>query len=196
LAPSIKEDANNVMQAAILAAGLGTRLRPLTYTTPKALVPVLHRPLLGVLLAQLREAGALQVAVNTHHLAEQVEDFLAAHQPPGLEVLIRPEPEILGTGGGLSNLARVLSGGPFLAVNADILTDLNFAEIFRGHRQEALTTLVLHDCPRHNHVWLDRQGRVAGVGTPPPDHVGPIPASRWWGPGCWSGCRRQAPLTW
>ena len=161
------------MQAAILAAGLGTRLRPLTCTTPKALVPVLNRPLLGVLLDQLRAAGALRVSVNTHHLAEEVENFLAANQPPGLEVMIRPEPEILGTGGGLRNLARALSDAPFLAINADILTDLNLAEIFQGHCQEALATLVLHDFPRHNNVWLDRQGRVAGVGTPPPNHTGP-----------------------
>ncbi len=89
------------MQAAILAAGLGTRLRPLTHTTPKALVPVLHRPLLGVILAQLREAGALRAAVNTHHLADQVQVFLEANRPSDLEVVIRPEPEILGTGGGL-----------------------------------------------------------------------------------------------
>ena len=63
------------MQAAILAAGLGTRLRPLTYAISKALVPVLNRPLLGVLLAQLRESGAHRVAVNTHHLADQVEEL-------------------------------------------------------------------------------------------------------------------------
>jgi mannose-1-phosphate guanylyltransferase len=152
------------MQAAILAAGKGTRLRPLTYTVPKALIPVLNQPLLGVLLAQLREAGAHRVAVNTHHLAGQVQEFLQGNQTPGLEVLVRHEPEILGTGGGLRSLGQALEDQPFLAVNADILTDLDFAEIFRNHRQEALATLVLHDCPRYNTVWLDREGRVAGVG--------------------------------
>jgi mannose-1-phosphate guanylyltransferase len=161
------------MQAAILAAGLGTRLRPLTYTTPKALVPVLNRPLLGVLLAQLKTAGALKVAVNTHHLADQVETLLAVHSPPGLKVVVRPEPEILGTGGGLRNLAEALEEAPFLAVNADILTDLDLAAVFRGHRQDALVTLVLHDCPPYNNVWLDQEGRVAGVGTPPGKPAGP-----------------------
>ena len=102
------------MQVAILAAGLGTRLRPLTYTTPKALVPVLNRPLLGVLLAQLREAGALRVALNTHHLADQVQHFLGANFPQGLEVVVRHEPEILGTGGGLRSLAQALEGWPLL----------------------------------------------------------------------------------
>ena len=167
------KDPEKAMQAAILAAGLGTRLRPLTYTTPKALVPVLNRPLLGVILAQLREAGALRVAVNTHHLASQVQDFLEANRPPDMVVAARPEPEILGTGGGLRSLAGALEDAPFLAINADILTDLDLAKIFQGHREEALATLVLHDCPRFNNVWLNQEGRVAGVGTPPPNHAGP-----------------------
>jgi mannose-1-phosphate guanylyltransferase len=161
------------MQAAILAAGLGTRLRPLTFTTPKALAPVLNRPLLEVLLAQLQEAGALRVAVNTHHLAEQVQHFLEGASPPGVEIIVRPEPEILGTGGGLRSLAGALGDGPFLAMNADILTDLDLAAIFRQHREQALATLVLHDYPRFNNVWLDKAGRVAGVGAPPPHKSGP-----------------------
>jgi mannose-1-phosphate guanylyltransferase len=161
------------MNAAILAAGLGTRLRPLTYTTPKALVPVLNQPLLGVLLAQLQKAGASRVAVNTHHLAGKVQHFLEVNSPPGLEVVVRPEPEILGTGGGLRSLAGALGDGPFLAINADILTDLSLAEIFRQHREEALATLVLHDYPRFNNVWLDKTGRLAGVGAPPPHKSGP-----------------------
>lgn len=161
------------MRAAILAAGLGTRLRPLTYRTPKALAPVLNRPLLGVVLAQVQAAGARRVAVNTHHLAEQVQQFLKAQTPAGLEIIVRHEPEILGTGGGLRSLAAALGEGPFLAVNADILTDLDLAEIFQSHDQAALATLVLHDCPRYNNVWLDRDGRVAGVGARPPDGSGP-----------------------
>ena len=163
-----------IMQAAILAAGLGTRLRPLTDTTPKALVPVLNRPLLGVILAQLQDAGAPRVAVNTHHLGDQVQAFLKASAPPGLTVLVRPEAAILGTGGGLRSLAGALEDAPFLAINADILTDLDLAKVIEGHDREALATLVLHDCPRFNHVWLDQEGRVAGVGTPPPpNHAGP-----------------------
>jgi mannose-1-phosphate guanylyltransferase len=161
------------MQAAILAAGLGTRLRPLTYTTPKALVPVLNQPLLGVLLAQLQVAGALRVAVNTHHLADQVQHFLEIHSPSGLEVVVRHEPEILGTGGGLRSLAGALDKSPFLAVNADILTDLDLAAIFGQHHKQALATLVLHDYSRFNNVWLDQKGRVAGFGDPPPNKSGP-----------------------
>jgi len=152
---------------------LGTRLRPLTSATPKALVPVLNRPLLGVLLAQLEEAGALRVAVNTHHLADQVHHFLAIASPPRLEVLVRPEPDILGTGGGLRSLAEALGNEPFLAINADILTDLDLGEIYRQHREQALATLVLHDYAGLNNVWLDKAGRVAGIGAPPPHTSGP-----------------------
>ncbi len=161
------------MQAAILAAGLGTRLRPLTQTTPKALAPVLNRPLLGLILNQLREAGAHKVAVNTHHLADQVQEFLATYTSGGLEVVVRHEPEILGTGGGLRSLGEALGGASFLAVNADILTDLDLADICRRHDKKALATLVLHDCPPYNTVWLDRQGRVAGIGEKPARAAGP-----------------------
>jgi len=160
------------MQAAILAAGLGTRLRPLTFTTPKALVPVLNRPLLGVWLDQLREAGATRVALNTHHLAAQVHHFLEANSPSGLEVAVRHEPEILGTGGGLRSLGKALGEAPFLAVNADIITDLDLAALFGGHREGALATLVLHDCPPYNQVWVNLEGKVTGIGGPPPAEAG------------------------
>ncbi len=153
------------MKAAILAAGLGTRLRPLSDLVPKTLWPVLNRPLLGLLLAQVEDAGCLQVAVNTHHLAEQVQRFLAG-QPWSFNLSVSPEPELLGTGGGLKRLGEILRGGPFLAVNGDILTDLDFAAVCRGHREDAIATLVLHDCPPYNKVWAP-DGAVVSIGDPP-----------------------------
>jgi len=161
-----------IMKAAVLAAGLGTRLRPLTEMVPKVLLPVLNRPLLRVLLEQVEEAGFLQVAVNTHHLGEQVQQFLAS-RPWGFNLSLSPEPELLGTGGGLRQLGEILGPGTFLAVNGDILTDLDLAAVYRGHRQEAISTLVLHDFPRFNNVWIDGQGKLAGIGDPPPAAVGP-----------------------
>jgi len=160
------------VKAAVLAAGLGTRLRPLTELVPKVLLPILNRPLLGVVLEQVEEAGFLQVAVNTHHLGEQVQQFLAS-RPWSFNLSLSPEPELLGTGGGLRQLGEILGRGPFLAVNGDILTDLDLGAIYRGHRQEAMTTLVLHDCPRFNNVWVDGEGRLKGVGDRPPGAVGP-----------------------
>jgi mannose-1-phosphate guanylyltransferase len=155
------------VKAAVLAAGLGTRLRPLTDICPKPLLPVLNRPLLGVVLAQLEAAGCFQVAVNTYHLAEQVHDFLRS-EPWSFLLSVSHEPEILGTGGGLRQLGEVLREGPFLAINADILTDLDLAEVYRGHRTGAVGTLVLHDCPPYNNVWVAGD-RVVSVGAPPPD---------------------------
>ncbi len=154
------------MKAAILAAGLGTRLRPLTEHCPKALIPVLNQPLLGVLLSQLRAAGCTRVAVNTHHLAGRVREFLAS-QAWGLEVAVSHEPEILGTGGGLRGLGELLGEETFLVINADILTDLDLATVFRLHQEEALATLVLHHRPPYNNVWIDETGAVVGIGAPP-----------------------------
>ena len=158
------------MKAAVLAAGLGTRLKPLTDICPKPLWPVLNRPLLGLVLAQLEAAGCFQVAVNTHHLADQVHDFLRA-EPWSFLLSVSHEPEILGTGGGLRQLGEVLREGPFLAINADILTDLDLAEVYRAHQPGAVSTLVLHDCPAYNHVWV-ADGRVVSIGAPPPGGAG------------------------
>jgi NDP-sugar pyrophosphorylase family protein len=156
------------MKAAILAAGLGTRLRPLTHQCPKALMPVLNQPLLSVLLAQLKAAGCTEAAVNTHHLAAHVEEFLACRGPWGFDVAISHESDILGTGGGLRGLGALLGQGTFLAINADILTDLDLAAIHRLHQEEVLVTLVLHNRPPYNNVWIDETGKVVSLGEPPP----------------------------
>ncbi len=162
------------MKAALLAAGLGTRFRPLTNRCPKVLAPVLNQPLLGVVLRQLEAAGFVQMAVNTHHLAEKVQHFLGS-QPWGFNLQISHEPELLGTGGGLRQLGVILgTNAPFLAVNGDILTDLDLAAIYRGHQEGAVATLVLHDYPLYNTVWRNRGGMVAGIGqVPPPGSEGP-----------------------
>ena len=176
------------MKAAVLAAGLGTRLKPLTDICPKPLWPVLNRPLLGLVLAQLEAAGCFQVAVNTHHLADQVHDFLRS-EPWSFLLSVSHEPEILGTGGGLRQLGEILREGPFLAINADILTDLDLAEVYRAHRPGAVSTLVLHDCPAYNNVWVAGEAVVSiGVaaarrGRLMHENPWPTPASRWWTPG-------------
>lgn len=154
------------MKAAILAAGWGVRLKPLTDAVPKTLIPVLNRPLLGLLLSQLEDAGFFLVAVNVHHLAAQVEEFLAS-RPWGFNLSVSREPELLGTGGGLARLAEILGGGPFLAVNGDILTDLDLKGVYHRHPPEAVASLVLHDCPPYNNVWVE-EGSVVSVGEPPP----------------------------
>ncbi len=154
------------MKAAVLAAGFGTRLRPLTDICPKPLMPILNRPLLGLVLAQLEAAGCFQVAVNTHHLADLVHDYLRS-EPWGFLLSVSLEPEILGTGGGLKLLGEILRDGPFLAINSDILTDLDLAGMYRSHQAGAVSTLALHDCPPYNNVWV-ADGTVVSIGAPPP----------------------------
>jgi mannose-1-phosphate guanylyltransferase len=158
------------LKAAVLAAGLGTRLLPLTAIRPKPLLPILNRPLLGVVLAQLETAGCFQVAVNTHHLADQVHDFLRS-EPWSFLLSVSHEPEILGTGGGIRQLGEILREGPFLAINGDILTDLDLAALYRAHQPGAISTLVLHDCPLYNNVWVTGD-RVRGIGEAPPGQTG------------------------
>jgi len=101
------------MKAMILAAGLGTRLRPLTNDRPKALVTLAGRTLLEITLARLRTFGVTEVIVNTHHHADQIAEYLAAHQNFGMRIEISPEPNLLDTGGGLNKAA------PFFLSNLD-----------------------------------------------------------------------------
>jgi mannose-1-phosphate guanylyltransferase len=155
------------LTAVVLAAGLGTRLRPLSYQVPKPLFPILNRPLLGLILTQLAAAGFNRVAINTHHRAAEIQRFLESQGPWSLEVYLSYEAEILGTGGGLRNLADFLGESSFLVINGDILTDLDFAMVYRRHRPDALATMILHDYPRFNNVWLDQDGQVQAFGAPP-----------------------------
>jgi mannose-1-phosphate guanylyltransferase len=160
--------------AVILAAGLGSRLRPLSYQVPKPLFPVLNQPLLGLIIFQLHTAGFRRIAVNTHHLAAEVKLYVESNSWPNLEIFLSYEPEILGTGGGLRNLAAFIGELPFLVINADILTDLDFAEIYRRYQPDALATMVLHDCPRFNNIWTRKDGNIGAFGATP---TGPLPVA-------------------
>ena len=159
------------MKALVLAAGFGTRLAPHTDRLPKALFPVGGTPLLGRMIAALKAAGCTGIAVNTHHLAERVRDYLAQNDF-GIFVHLSHEREILGTGGAIRRLADFWDSDPFLVVNADILTDIDLAEIYRSHcAQRAPVTLAMHDHKDFNQVWVDRGDRVIGFerfGDSPP----------------------------
>ena len=153
------------MKAMILAAGLGTRLEPLTKIRPKPLFPVLNRPLLGISIEQLRGMGATAIVINTHHLADQVEQFVWGGEW-GLQVEVRVEPDILGTGGGIKNCAGFFRDTPFfMVVNADVYHTFDLIPVIHYHREtENLATLVLCDYPRLNQVGIDGEGRIVCVG--------------------------------
>jgi mannose-1-phosphate guanylyltransferase len=153
-----------LMKAMILAAGLGTRLEPLTKIRPKPLFPVLNRPLLGITIEQLRGMGATGIIINSHHLVEQVEQFVGNGEW-GLQVEVRVEPEILGTGGGIKNCADFLRDGPFfVVVNADVYYTFDLSPAIHHHREsDNLATLILYDHPRFNQVGIDGEGRIVSV---------------------------------
>jgi mannose-1-phosphate guanylyltransferase len=153
------------MKAMILAAGLGTRLRPYSLLRPKPLFPVLDRPLLLHTIDRLRRAGAEQIVVNAHHLREQIVQCL--QELPAISIQL--EDTILGTGGGLRQALPVLGQEPVLVVNGDIFHDFDLRAIYQAHvRAGVQATLVMHDYPRFNCVAVTKDGMVAGF-TPEDD---------------------------
>lgn len=157
------------MQAMILAAGLGTRLRPYSLNRPKPLFPVLNQPLLLRHLKQLRQAGCAPIVVNAHHLGEQIAGFIA-HEP---DVVLQTENEILGTGGGLRLALEHFGTEPILVVNGDIYhtIDLNWA--LAEHRQTgSAVTLVLHDYPRFNQITMTANQMISSFGRQKSDRGG------------------------
>jgi aminoglycoside/choline kinase family phosphotransferase/GTP:adenosylcobinamide-phosphate guanylyltransferase len=157
-------------KALILAAGFGTRLLPYTRHTPKPLFTINNRPVLDRLIDQLARSGCGGLVVNTHHLHHQIENHCRGRRYP-LPVRLSHEPEILGTGGAMRHNAAFLGDGPFLVVNADIVTDIDFAAVYRFHLDKAAeVTLVMHDRPEFNGVAVDRDRvtRFYRAGEPRP----------------------------
>ena len=153
------------MKALIFAAGLGTRLRPLTDTMPKALVPVAGVPMLARVLCKLRDAGMDSFVVNVHHFAEQIERFLAENGNFGVPVSIsREEREPLETGGGIRHAAPLLASpaGRFLVHNVDILSDLDVRWFLAQDDPESLATLLLIDAPADRYLLFDDEMRLVG----------------------------------
>lgn len=167
------------MKAMIFAAGLGTRLKPLTDTMPKALVPVCGEPLLYHVITKLKAAGYDELVVNVHHFAEQIVDYLSTHDF-GVKICVSDESECLQeTGGGILHARPFLEGGedPFLIHNVDILSNLDLAWFRQQTPPEALATLLvserqtsrylLFDDTLHLCGWTDL--RTGEVRTPYPD---------------------------
>ena len=133
----------------ILAAGRGERMRPLTDTVPKPLIPVAGKPLVVHHLERLAAAGFREVVVNHAHLGAEIEKALGDGCRWGLRIRYSPEaPTALGTGGGIHRALPLLGPGPFLVVNGDVWTDLPFAALARA--PAALAHLVLVPNPPHN----------------------------------------------
>ena len=155
------------MKAMILAAGLGTRLRPLTDHRPKALVEIDGRTLLEITLARLRTYDIREVIVNVHHFADMVMEYLRAHANFGMHVEISREDELLDTGGGLKRAAEFfLRDGteePFLLHNVDVLSSIDMGEMVRWHRERgALATLAVKQRESSRQLLFDGEARLCG----------------------------------
>ena len=149
----------------ILAAGLGTRLQPLTDIKPKALVPVANRPAIDRTIALLKSHGFDRLVVNAHHHHRQMVDYLEGGRPFGIEIQVRVETEILGTGGGIRNTADFWDSEPFIVINSDILTDIDLGRAYEYHQKQGnLATLVLHDCEPFNQIRVDESGNIIDIG--------------------------------
>jgi mannose-1-phosphate guanylyltransferase len=120
-------------QSVVLCAGEGRRLRPLTERSPKPLLPLLNVPILHHALHRLAEAGVERVALNAWHLAEQIEAFAAAGPEPRLQLHVRREPELLGTGGALWNLRDWIADEPLLVLAGDIVADFDLPALLARH---------------------------------------------------------------
>ena len=148
------------MKAMILAAGFGTRLRPYTESTPKPLFTVGGRPVLDITIQRLIDAGCQQIAINTHHLHDNIAAYVNGRSYP-IPITVRYESEILGTGGGIKNMADICSDRPFMVINSDIVSDIELGSVFRYHQAHPHpATLVLHDVDRFNTVTVSQDGFV------------------------------------
>lgn len=164
------------MRAMVLAAGLGTRLRPLTGDRPKALVEVGGRTMLELTLRRLAAFGIREVIVNAHHFADLLIGYLAAHGNFGLHIEISREDILLDTGGGIQRAAEFFlrdgNAEPFLVHNVDVLSNLDLAALRAAHiRHSALATLAVQQRATSRYLLFDQHdllcGRRAGLdGTP------------------------------
>lgn len=152
------------MKAMILAAGLGTRLKPLTEKKPKALVEVRGLPLIDILIHRLHHYGFTEIIINVHHFAEMLIAHLAKISLPGLRLEISREEDLLNTGGGLKKAGWFFDDGkPFLLHNVDVLTDLDYKSLFNQHtEQDALTTLAVRRRKTNRYFLFDHSMKLCG----------------------------------
>jgi aminoglycoside/choline kinase family phosphotransferase/dTDP-glucose pyrophosphorylase len=154
------------MKAIILSAGLGTRLLPHTKHVPKPLFSLGGKPILEILIENLICAGCHSLMINTHHLGEKIEAFLS-QKKFSIQVKISHEPDILGTGGAIKNVENFWDDTPFMVINCDIDTDIDFKKVYDFHLSHGYSaTLVLTDSPEFNTVSCDFDGFITDFYLP------------------------------
>lgn len=148
------------MVGMIFSAGLGTRLKPLTDTMPKALVPLANRPLLQWQVERLRDAGITDIIVNVHHFPDMIIDTVRRNDRWGCNILISDERDLLlDTGGGLK---KAVIEGPVLACNVDILSNLDLRALMAEYDRTGISQLVVSDRETQRYLCFDAHDRLCG----------------------------------
>ena len=176
------------MRAMILAAGFGTRMRPLTNTIPKALAPVAGRPIIEYALLFVKSHGIEEVVINIHHLGQKLMEALGDGSSYGLRITYSPEDPILDTGGGIKKAQPLLDGEPFLVLNSDTILDFDLAAFLAAHRQaDGLGTLLLRPNPdpeQYGLIETDLQGTIHRIRGEPSEVAVDEPLSGFMFTGC------------
>lgn len=149
----------------IFAAGLGTRLKPITDTIPKALLPIGGKTLLQHQLERLRDAGFQEIVINIHHFPEQIIRFCHEHDNFGLNILFSDETELLlETGGGLKKAKELLlpTDEPILVCNVDILSNIDIPSLVSAHKEDALATIVVSERQTQRYFLFNEKNHLCG----------------------------------
>ena len=157
------------MKAMVLAAGLGTRLRPLTDDRPKALVEVAGRTLLEIALTRLKSFGVTEAIINVHHFADMVIDYLKANNNFGMRIELSREDILLDTGGGLKKAAWFFQensgddAGPFFLHNVDVLSSIDLPLMAQAHKENrSLVTVAVQKRESSRQLLFDERGQLCG----------------------------------
>lgn len=163
-----------IRKAMIMAAGVGTRLNPLTLKVPKPMIPVINRPILDFILAHLQKFGINNVVANTHYLAEAIQDVYGEKNHLGINFQYVYESELTGTAGGVKKTEFFFdSDETFIVISGDALTDVNIEKLYEEHKKSgAMATMALKEIPmaeveHFGVVMLDKDSRVAGFQEKP-----------------------------
>ncbi len=153
------------MRAMIFAAGLGTRLKPLTAVKPKALVEVKNIPLLEIAINKLITFGFDEIIINVHHFADMIIDFLKSKNNFGIRIEISDERDLLlNTGGGLKKASWFFDNGkPFLVYNVDILSDIDLQKMYQFHQESnSIATLAVRNRSTQRYLLIDDENLLCG----------------------------------
>lgn len=151
------------MNGLIFSAGLGTRLKPLTDTMPKALVPLAGKPLLQWQVEKLRDAGITDIVVNVHHFPDMIVDAVRANDGWGTHITISDERDcLLDTGGGLRKAGSLMGNGPVLACNVDILSNIDIKALVAHYEETGVSQLVVSERQTQRYLCFNGEDLLCG----------------------------------